>query len=263
MIERRHETPGPIDVDIRVPAGRIEVDAGHEGRADVDVRPLNGAAEDLLDRIDVRFEGGTIRVEVPQKKLALLGRSPEFEVVVRCPGGSRGRVRTASADVESRGRLGGLDLKTASGDTSLGEVEGDVRVDSASGDVSVEHASGRVEFRTASGDLHVRRVEGDVKAQVVSGDLHLEASEGRIEANSVSGDLRLDRVAGGPVLVNSVSGDVEVRVVPGAAVWLDLRSLSGDTSSELASDGGPAGDEQVLEIRGKTVSGDVRIARAS
>jgi DUF4097 and DUF4098 domain-containing protein YvlB len=127
----------------------------------------------------------------------------------------------------------------------------------------VGSAGGRVQIRTASGDLGVARAHGPVKAQSVSGDVEVGEADAAIEVQTVSGDLKVGRVAAGPLTVNAVSGDVDVAIVPGTAVWLDLRSLSGDMRSELDSGDGPADGEHVVEVRGKTVSGDVRVRRAA
>ena len=255
-------TPDGAELDLRVDAGEVEIDARETSETRVTVLPANAAARDHVDKVRVDFDGHAVRVEAREPRLAL-GRRPAFRIEIVCPEGSRLRARVASADVTARGRLGAVDVKSASGDVTLDAADGDVRVESASGDARVERVRGTFEFRTASGDLDVRHAEGPVTAHVVSGDVKIGDAVARVTANSVSGDLTLARVAGGPVQVDSVSGDVEIRVARGAAVWLDVRSLSGDTVSELAGDAGPADGEAVLEIRGKTVSGDVRIARAA
>jgi hypothetical protein len=57
---------------------------------------------------------------------------------------------------------------------------------------------------------------------------------------------------------------VLVRVRRGATVWLDVRSVSGDTHSELDAGEAPPDDTaHVMELRVNTVSGDVRIERAA
>ena len=261
-MNERYPTPAPITIDLRIPAGRIELDAVDTDETVVDVEPRNGPARDTLDKLVVALDGTHLRVEAPDSH-GFLGRSPEYAVEIRCPAGSKVKVRSASTDVTVRGRLGSLEVKTASGDVSAEDVDGDVSVDSASGDVRVGSAGGRVQIRTASGDLGVARAHGPVKAQSVSGDVEVGEADAAVEVQTVSGDLTVGRVAAGPLTVNAVSGDVDVAIVPGIAVWLDLRSLSGDMRSELDSGDGPADGEHVVEVRGKTVSGDVRVRRAA
>ena len=68
----------------------------------------------------------------------------------------------------------------------------------------------------------------------------------------------------GNVSAHSVSGDVTIGVRRGSKVYLDCNTVSGDTSSELElSTDAPAGDGPLVEIRAKTVSGDIRITRAA
>jgi hypothetical protein len=81
----------------------------------------------------------------------------------------------------------------------------------------------------------------------------------------VSGDVRLESVRVGSVSVQSVSGDVEVGVEAGTNLDVDAGSVSGDLTSEvpLGSEPGAGGDGPSLVVRGKTVSGDFRVFRAS
>lgn len=83
-----------------------------------------------------------------------------------------------------------------------------------------------------------------------------------MKIHTVSGDVELE-AAGGSVVVGSVSGDVEVAALPGLVVWIDAQSVSGDMSSELEVGDEPAGqDENAIDLRVRTVSGDVRVARS-
>jgi hypothetical protein len=65
-------------------------------------------------------------------------------------------------------------------------------------------------------------------------------------------------------LAHSVSGDVTIGVRRGSKVYLDCNTVSGDTTSELElTSDAPAGDGPLVEIRAKTVSGDITITRAA
>jgi hypothetical protein len=79
----------------------------------------------------------------------------------------------------------------------------------------------------------------------------------------VSGDQEHAAVLRGRLAANSVSGDVHIGVRRGSKVFLDCNTVSGDTRSDLELSGDvPAGDGPLVEIRAKTVSGDIRITRA-
>jgi hypothetical protein len=88
-----------------------------------------------------------------------------------------------------------------------------------------------------------------------------------VDTKTVSGDVRVQSVAAGDVRFTSVSGDIEIGIAQGSALDVDAGSTSGDLSSEvpLASDpqhieGEPA---PTVVLRGRTVSGDVKVFRAS
>jgi DUF4097 and DUF4098 domain-containing protein YvlB len=98
----------------------------------------------------------------------------------------------------------------------------------------------------------------------VSGDVSIGEAYDNVSANTVSGDQEHGAVMRGNVSAHSVSGDVTIGVRRGSKVYLDCNTVSGDTSSELElTTDAPAGDGPLVEIRAKTVSGDIRITRAA
>jgi hypothetical protein len=266
------ETPGPVALRLRVPSGEVEVESDTEGHTHVEVEAANRAAEEVLDRVRVEIRetssGPRIDVEMPDREglglSGLLGRgNPQFELRVRCPEASTVELESRSADLGARGRLGALAVKTASGDVSAEEVLGDVDVTSASGDVEVDRVHGSASVATASGDVALGAVGGILRANLVSGDLEVREAAASVDSKTVSGDQNLACVSRGTVALRSVSGDVSVGIRRGAAVWLDVRTLSGDTHSELTPEDGPPAEGPNVEVRINTVSGDVHIARAS
>lgn len=259
-MEQTFDTTGPLRLDLRIPAGSIEIEAAKTDRT---VVTLRGEA-DVLEIAIVELRGDELRVEIPERRTLLRFRHPEVHLELRCPQGSSAAVRTASADLRARGTLGRVTVSSASGDVGLERVDGPVAVKSASGDLSVDEAAGDVNANTASGDVQLGHVHGDVVANLVSGDLAVREADGSVQASSVSGDLLLSAVASGRVSASSVSGDVEVGVRRGSRVHVDASSLSGDTRSELDLGGEPVtGDGPLVELRLKTVSGDVSVVRAT
>ena len=260
-MERTFETPTPPRLQLRVPAGRVAVEAV-AGATTTEIR-LEGPDEALESAV-VEQRGDVVFVEVRDRKGLLALRSHEVELEVRCPEGARLDARTKAADVTATGLLASLDGATASGDLIAQRVEGAVSLKSASGDLRVEEAGGDVSVNTASGDVEVGRAGGAFRGNLVSGDLRLREAVGQVSANTVSGDVRVDSVREGRVQLQSVSGDVEVGIRRGSRVHVDASTLSGDTRSDLDLGGEPtAGDEgPLVELRVKTVSGDVSVVRA-
>jgi putative adhesin len=273
MPTRDFDTPGPLRLDLELPAGRVEIDTADGETTHVELEALTTEAEELIAgaRVDAqsRGDGHEIRVIVTQKTgwFVHIGRGPEIRLRIACRRGATAIVRTKSADVTTRGELRELDVKTASGDVHADEVTEDVSVKTASGDVAVETVGGRTKIQTASGDAAIQRAGSDVNIQLVSGDLWIREAGGSVRVNTVSGDQRIEAVMEGVVEAHSVSGDVLIGVRRGSRVYVDVNTISGSTSSELELGDAPANESEeegpLVELRAKTVSGDIAIVRAA
>ncbi len=264
------ETTGHVALRVSMSGGEVNVETADDARVEVDLVPLRDnditrqvIAEARVEMID-RGGGHEIVVDLKRKSGFLVGRGPKVGVQVRCPEGSDLAVRADSADLEARGTLGAVDVKTASGDVSL-EAAATLRVDSASGDVRARDIDGVTELRTASGDATVRRAGGLLSASMVSGDLSVDEAAAGLAVNTVSGDVQVRAAGGGGIRVQSVSGDVRLAIKPGERLYVDASSVSGTLSSELGLEDTPPSDSTapVSELRVRTISGDLEIVRAA
>lgn len=250
MLEQTFNTPLPLDLEVVIPSGDIEIETadGEESHVTVD------GDERLLADVEIRQDSGRVVVAYRGKGKFGFSFGPFFggsDLTVRAtiPHGANVKVKTASADTQIAGRLDTLDVDAVSGDV---QVRGEV--------------TGNAVLKTVSGDARVEGVGGRVTAQTVSGDVRIGPVGGSIETKTVSGDIRCDAVRNGDVRFSSVSGDVEIGITSGSLVDVDANSTSGDLTSEvpLGSDpatGGENGGGTVV-VRGRTISGDVRIFRS-
>lgn len=254
MADHRFHTPEPAELDIKIPVGEIDIETIDGDESTITIE----GSEKILELTEVRQEGRRLIVEIKGKKPFGItisigdlswGSGGRLRVRARVPHGSDAILTTAAADMKLRGRLQSLEAKSASGDLMVrGEIERDAVVKTVSGDVLLERVGGDLRFTTVSGDVLARSVGRSV------------------EGKAVSGDVRIDSTRAGSVTVQSVSGDIEVGVEAGTNLDVDAGSVSGDLSSEvpLGSDPGSAeGEGPTLVVRGKTVSGDFRVFRAS
>jgi hypothetical protein len=257
----------PPRIEVRNPAGSVTVTAV-EGAEQLEVRvePLDAAAEELLDRVEIDVRDAEsagvptrLRVVVPERRLL---RTPAFAVRVTTPAGAAARIAVAAADAELTGRFGDLELTSASGDLDV-EHGNDVRVRTASGGTRIGTSDGRASVASASGDVRVGRANGDLQVRTASGDASMEQTAGHVTISTASGDATIGAATGGAVQIKTVSGDASVGVVPDLRVWLDLSTVSGRMVSELDNGGdaddGPAG----LSLTMRSVSGDMRIHRTA
>lgn len=272
-MKQQFSVSGPAELDVRLASGEVAI----ETTDDVDHLELELIAHDeesqqLVDaaRIELQEHHGRpqLLVDVPNRRNGVRGFAFFFgrqgiTCRVRAPHGSFLSVRTKSADVSARGTFGGASITSASGDVEIERVEGGLNVKTASGDVRARFVRDGLSVQTASGDVHVDTVHGSVAANSASGDVTVEEAYGDVNVATVSGDQEHGAVLRGTVAAHSVSGDVHIGVRRGSRVFLDCTTVSGDTSSELEiSSDSPAGDGPLVEIRAKSVSGDIQITRA-
>src|SRR5215831_10943475 len=114
-VQRRFETEERVPLDLRIPAGRIEVEAVNNGLTTTTVELT--ALDDRDDTaraieeatLEVRSRHGAPRLVVDVSKRRF-GRGARVLLTVRCPAGVDLGARTASADVRTTGPLGSVDV---------------------------------------------------------------------------------------------------------------------------------------------------------
>ena len=251
MAVHTFHTPQPVELEVKIPAGDIEIETVDGDESTVTVE----GSDKLVEQTVVELVGNRLVVELRKSAFGITISIGDFSfggqslrVRARVPHASRAELSTAAADMELSGRFSALEVKSASGDLS---VEGEI--------------VGNAEVKTVSGDVKLPAVGGELRVQSVSGDVNAAYVARDVTAKSVSGDMRIDSIREGRVTAQSVSGDIEVGVAPGTNLDVDAGSVSGELTSEVAlgSDAGNVGDGPMLVVRGKTVSGDFKVFRAA
>jgi hypothetical protein len=268
-VHKAFEIDGPARIEVRLASGEIVVDPTLEGRIEVELTAHDDEQQRLVDNARIELNDRHLVVDVPNRRGGFtfsigFGRQG-ITCRIRCPRSTAlSVVRSKSADVVARGTIGDLNVSTASGDVEADCVEGVLTIKSASGDTRVHEVRGAANVQTASGDIDLEIVRGPANVTSVSGDVTIGEAYDNVSANTVSGDQEHGAVLTGKVSAHSVSGDVTIGVRRGSKVYLDCNTVSGETSSELElTTDAPAGDGPLVEIKAKTVSGDIRITRAA
>jgi len=239
-------------VEINVPAGTIQVNAGEPGTISV----LIDAAD--ANDFEVTQMGDVVSVRQPSRWLA---RGRGVQVIVRVPSGSDVNVNGASADVKLRGALGVARLRTASGDVEAEQVTR-LELTTASGDARIDESEGDATLNSASGDLNLKRVGGRLSASTASGDMRANRVGGGVEVGTVSGDVSIGRCDGDEIAIKTVSGDIHVGLPSGIRVNPDISTLSGSTRLPDPAPSDASTERRAVRLRVRTVSGDIRIERA-
>jgi hypothetical protein len=283
------ETPGPVQLDVRLGAGEVSLETAAVQETTVVLEPLrdNEATNEAIQmaRVEAHERGGgghEVVVDVRSRSRGFgFSRGAEVLVRVSCPNETSADVRSGSADVEGRGVFGTVEVETGSGEVEFADVAGDARITAASGDVQIRTVSGDARISSASGDVQIglvggegsinsasvdvmiREVGGSLEVNSASGDVIVKDAQSSVTVNTASGDQLIGRVAAGSVNLRSASGDLKIGIKEGSRLFVDARSRSGEVSSELeVGDIPPAGDAPLVELRANTMSGDVSIVRA-
>lgn len=251
----RFATPGPIRLQLRSSRGTVRVVAAQTLETVVEV---TGRHDGPHARVDASDDGRVVTVSVPRHRR--IGNPPRLDITVHLPQGSTAGLATASASITTTGPLDEVEVRTASGSVSIEEVAGDARAHSASGDMRLGTVGGTATVKSASGDLRIASVGGRCSASTASGEIEVGSAADDVDAKSASGDITVRDSVQGTLELKASSGDIAVGVRKGTLVWLDLITVSGRTTSELAAeerDG--AASEQPLTLTVRTVSGSIAV----
>lgn len=263
-MDQSFPTPGRLKLEMRIPAGSVRLKAEETATTQLSITGERDPDDIRIVFDDVRADEQRLTIEHKEQGKRFGWRGSELRVDVTVPLGTLVSCDTGSADLEATGRIGSLNFRSGSGHVRFDDVDGEVDAKMASGDVVGGNIGSRFSFISASGDARVRDIGGAVSGKSASGAVTLGVVRGSVKLTTVSGDVEIGSVASGSTTVRTVSGDVEVGVARGTRVYLDLGSTSGDTVSELdMSEAAGNGGGADLELQVGTVSGDIRVVRAT
>jgi DUF4097 and DUF4098 domain-containing protein YvlB len=262
MEPRTVEVTGTLHLLMRIRSGDIRITQIDSTTATVHVTGERKSDEISIET-DPSADGTRLRVVQPRDGGAWGFRGGGIQVDVEVPRGTVAEVVTGSGDLTVEGTLAELEFQSGSGVSRVAAIDGSVRLKSASGDVQVGAIEGDATLTTASGDVQIGSIGGSLHGRSASGDIEIGQVSGDGQVTSASGDIKIGS-ASADLTLRSVSGDIEVGVPGGLRVWFDLSSTSGDTVSDLEPDENLNDSvSSAFSIRAATVSGDVRIRRAS
>ncbi len=267
MNSRTFQTPGPVTLHVEIGSGEVSVTATDTDQTQVEVEGKDA------DKVVITHEGRTISVTVPRGGF-LFGGHSKVQVRAQIPSGSDLSTVLGSADLDVTGivddcsvksgsghvrldQLGSADLTSGSGGISVQTVRGDLRARSGSGEVSVQSLGQSADVTTGSGDITLGQAAGPVSVKSGSGTVSLGSVTADVTVTAASGDVRIEQAQQGTVSVRTASGDIAAGAAAGVPVWTDFNTVSGSIASALQPLGKPADGQAFLELRLRTVSGDI------
>jgi DUF4097 and DUF4098 domain-containing protein YvlB len=273
MAEHRFETHLPIDLYVEVGKGRVHIFCTDTTESTVRIDGRDA------DQVVVHQDGDQLSVVAPRHRGGFFGSDASLEVHVVVPTNSNLATKTGSADITIEGVAGSATVRSGSGDVvvdALGAASvvetgsGDVKVDDAhaelkvksgSGDVRVGHIGGTLAVSTGSGDVEIGTSVGAAVVKTGSGDLRVGEAHSDVAMSTGSGDFVVDQARRGRLTAKGASGDVRVGIPAGVPVWTDISTVSGTIHSSLTSAGQPEEGQEHVELRAKTVSGDIVLSQ--
>jgi DUF4097 and DUF4098 domain-containing protein YvlB len=271
MSSYEFETHEPVELYVELGKGTVTVTATDTTATTVDVEGREP------ERVEVRQDGRQISVIGRHQRGGIFGSEPSYAVTISLPTGSNTVVKTGSADVTMDGTFGHGQVKSGSGDCRLDSFDAPVIVETGSGDIMLARAGAELRIKSGSGDVDVTHVEGTASVSTGSGDVQLgttggptvvktgsgdleigEAGDG-VSMSTGSGDMKIGAATRGKFTAKGASGDVLIGVPAGIPVWTDLTTISGEISSTLRGAGQPEPGADYIELRARTVSGDIQL----
>jgi len=237
-------------VEVRIASGHIHVDEGPAGTINVSISATNPdklLVEQFRDHIQIGEEG------------RLRG---SYRVRLEVPAGTDLNTAVASGNVDVRGPVGDFSARSASGDITLRHATGRTEIKVASGDVTIKRAGGDTRAVSASGDITISTAEADCSVVTASGDAELGSAAGGLNVKTASGNVLVKRYEGDTLIAKSVSGRLDLRIATGRRVDLDIRTLSGRVDLPSPTDSPTPPDGPEVQLRAKSVSGNITIRRA-
>ncbi|GAB3230248.1 hypothetical protein GCM10027447_24460 [Glycomyces halotolerans] len=259
---------GPITTSVTLAEGSVTV-TGHESDLVlVEIKPAQRTEGDgdAADLARVEFENGHLRVVAPEKPQNwLFKKQIGVHIGIKLPVGSDVAVKSTSAPISLHGKLGSVSINTVAGSATV-EHAANLRANTVSGSVSAIEVADDYRANTASGQVRADRIGGDFSAKTVAGAVRVDKLEGSASVNTLSGGIEIGALRSGTCRANTVSGRISLGVVSGTDVWMDLDAKAGTVTSELAAGDtspAPSNEGTSLEVRARSVSGDIYLHRAN
>jgi len=211
-------------------------------------RFVSRAARTVMKRLEngCLFDDTTICIEIPRTvSPELIVNSKSGDIYVDQIESEKITLQSASGDVEL---VGGRD-----------KAEDHVKLSTASGDVTVTRAwMQEAEFSSMSGDVNAEGDFGILHMKSVSGDAQFNGTAALLGIRSISGDVNVTMIRADQteIRAENTSGGVDIDLPEDhAAVHAEYSTVSGDITNTWPD----GGEDAPVQIRAKTISGDIDI----
>jgi DUF4097 and DUF4098 domain-containing protein YvlB len=270
----KHEIPAPQPVQayVELRSGDLTVNATTTTSVTIEVTGTRA------DSVVVEAHGPRISIVEPNRSGFLSGRG-DLAVTLVVPEQSGLTCKLGSSTVRATGELGDVRISSGAGDVMLGTVVGTAVVKTGAGDIGVEslgaaseikagagtisvgRATAAVQLKTGAGSIDVGEAAAPVTLKSGSGDLSVGSASQDTTLSTASGDIRVVRMTSGQASLKNVTGSIRLGVPDGTPVWTDISTGTGRVQSTLTPTGAPADGQDHVEVRARSLSGDIYLER--
>jgi hypothetical protein len=250
-----------VDVDL----GSIDITTGDGTRIEVQVlrkitRGSDAKADELLAAQEVTFaqNGNTVEVHAKRKKdfstwLSLGGPNLQVEYKITMPKKFNLDLKTAGGSISCGDLEGELKAKTAGGNLKFAAVSGPVNAHTSGGSITLGNAAAAVMAKTAGGNIHLGEMFADTTAETSGGSIEVKLSKAPLTAKTAGGNILIGdaratveaRTSGGSITatfsaqpkedchLSTAGGSIHVKVASNLAFDIDARTSAGGVSTGL------------------------------
>ena len=259
------ETPAAVEAHLDLGMGDVVVTASDTTTTTVTVTPTRATRKADVEAAEGtvgELRDGRLVVRTPkQRYFGLLGRGGAVRVTVELPTGSDVRAQTAYGDLEVRGTLRRVSLKTWAGDLRVDDAD-EVDATTPAGDVTVGRVEVKGDLRSAAGDVRVEQCHGHVLLKANVGAIRVAEASGELVAVAPYGDITVGRATAGRIVLTTSYSGIEVGIPEGTAARLDVATDHGTIRNDLTPSGTPPEQAQLLELTARTGYGSVVVRRS-
>lgn len=200
---------------------------------------VSGSLGEIAKKVKTQLKEGFKSEEWDFKNFRM-GFNADFDIRIELP-------RTLADD-------SAVNIKTASGDTSVSDVTARVSAATANGDINASRLNGKVSVHSASGDLQVRDVTGSLEANTANGEISVSGGDAWAALRAVNGDISVNGFTMRNARVTTVSGDINVEATLDNLADYSFDTVSGDISLR------PMLPASGATLTYKAVSGDANVS---
>ena len=186
------------------------------------------------ERSDILVLGDRTSSESADGTVTLSSSHGSSTLGVRFPAGLNVVVGTASGKITVSGEVGDIRATSASGSIEVESARSaDLR--SQSGNVSIGRCESACRIQTASGSVQVGTVAAAAEVATQSGKVNVKHAGGKARVRTASGRVDVGATGESDIAIDTMSGGVIVRLPAGTRPTANLYGVTGRTHCELAS----------------------------